>query len=75
MKHYEFYLSIPPEKYLAYYRGTAKLVVVRCTDGLSIQFPASLLQQYVMPEGIHGNFVLTCDDNHKGANLQRRAER
>ena len=75
MPHYEFHLSISPEKYLAYYRGTAKHVVVRCVDGLVIQFPASLLQQHIMPDGIDGDFVLTTDDNHKGASLQRRAGR
>jgi hypothetical protein len=30
-----------------------------------------LLQRFVTNEGIHGHFVLTCDDNHKGADLQR----
>lgn len=73
MPHYEFHLSISPEKYLAYYRGTAKQVVVRCVDGLVVQFPASLLQQHIMLEGIDGDFVLKCDDSHKGASLQRRA--
>lgn len=75
VKHYEFQLSIPPEKYLAYYRGTAKSVVVRCVDGLTIQFPASLLQQHVLPDGINGDFMLTCDDGNRGAKLQRRGER
>lgn len=72
MKRYEFHLSIPPEKYLSYYRGTVKQVIVRCVDGLTIQFPASLLQQHVMPDGIHGGFVLTCDDTNKGATLRRK---
>ncbi|MFT3866906.1 MAG: DUF2835 domain-containing protein [Nibricoccus sp.] len=71
MKRYEFHLSIPPEKYLAYYRGTAKNIVVRCVDGLTVQFPAALLQSHVMPDGIHGDFALTCDDGNKGAKLQR----
>lgn len=73
VKQYQFQLSIPPEKYLAYYRGNAKNVVVRCADGLTIQFPASLLQQHVLPDGIKGDFVLTCDDDNKGARLQRRS--
>ena len=74
MPQYEFHLSISPEKYLPYYRGTAKQVVIRCADGLIVQFPAALLQQYVMPDGINGNFVLTSDDDHRGASLKRRAE-
>ena len=75
MKHFEFHLSISPEKYLAYYRGTVKNVVVRCGDGPTIQFPASLLQQHVMPDGINGYFVLMCDDTNKGATLQRKGLR
>ena len=72
MKRFEFRLSISPEEYLAYYRGTAKQVVVRCADGVTVQFPASLLTQFVSTSGIHGDFVLTCDDGDKGADLRRR---
>jgi len=71
MQRYEFQLNIPSEKYLAYYRGTAQQVVVRCFDGVTIQFPASLLKPFVASTGLHGAFALTCDDNHRGANLQR----
>ena len=71
MKRYEFRLSIPSEQYLDYYRGAAKHVVARCPDGLTIQFPASLLTPFVTPEGIHGRFALDCDDVHRGARLSR----
>jgi hypothetical protein len=71
MQRYEFQLNISSEKYLAYYRGTAQQVVVRCFDGVTIQFPASLLKQFITSTGIHGDFALTCEDNHKAANLQR----
>jgi len=69
MKRYEFQLNISSETYLAYYRGTAKQVVARCFDGVTIQFPASHLQPFVTATGIHGNFVLICDDHHKLTNL------
>jgi hypothetical protein len=72
MKRFEFHLNIPAEKYLAYYRGTVGQVFVRCPDGLAIQFPASLLKPFVMADGIHGDFVLTCEDSNKGADLKRR---
>jgi hypothetical protein len=73
MKRYEFHLSISPEQYLAYYRGTAQQVLVRSPEGLIIQFPASLLKPFVTSGGIAGDFVLTCDEQHRSANLQRRA--
>jgi len=71
VSRYEFDLHISPEQYLDYYRGTVKHVLVHCTSGQTVQFPAALLQRFVTNEGIHGHFVLTCDDNHKGADLQR----
>jgi hypothetical protein len=71
MNRYAFHLRITSEQYLDYYRGTAKSVVVRAVSGQTVQFPASLLQRFVSPDGIHGDFVLVCDDNHKCIGLQR----
>jgi len=71
MNRYEFHLRIPAERYLDYYRGTAWQVVVRCTTGPTVQFPASLLQQFVTTEGIHGQFALTCDEQHRNPRLER----
>lgn len=71
MKRYEFHLDISSEEFLDYYRGTAKRVLVHLTDGRSVQFPASLLKQFVTSGGIQGDFVLTCDDEFKNANLKK----
>ncbi len=71
MKRFEFHLRISPERYLDYYRGAIRQVVVRCPDGVTVQFPASLLQAFVTPAGIQGEFVLTCDDSNRGADLRR----
>ena len=68
---YEFYLRITADQYLDYYRGTAQHVVVRCTTGQNVQFPASLLQQYVTQEGICGDFALTCDEYNRNSRLER----
>jgi hypothetical protein len=71
MKRYAFHLHISSEQYLDYYRGTVKSVVVRAFSGQTVQFPVSLLQRYVSLEGIHGEFVLICEDNHKCLELQK----
>lgn len=71
MNRYAFHLHISVEQYLDYYRGTANSVVVWTTSGQTVQFPASLLQRSISSEGIHGDFVLLCDDNHKCIELQR----
>jgi hypothetical protein len=71
MQRYTFRLDVSTEQYLDYYRGGVRHVLARSASGQNVQFPASLLQRFVTPEGVHGDFVLTCDDNHKGASLER----
>lgn len=73
MKRYEFRLDLSPEQYLPYYRGDATQVVVRCTTGAKLRFPAVMLRKFVLKDGIHGDFVLFCDEEHKGAELRRKA--
>ncbi len=71
MKRFEFHLDISAERYLDYYRGAVQQALVRSTSGETIRFPASMLKAFVTPSGIHGDFVLTCDDQQHGAQLQR----
>jgi hypothetical protein len=71
MNHYSFHLHISGEQYLDYYRGTVKRVIVRAVSGQNVQFPASLLQRFVTQDGVHGDFELICDDNHKVVELRR----
>jgi len=71
MNRYAFQLHISSEACLDYYRGTILHVVAQCANGQTVQFPASLLQRFVTTEGIHGAFVLTCDENNKCVSLQR----
>ena len=72
MNRFTFPLHISSEAYLDYYRGAARHVIARCVNGQTVQFPASLLQQFVTLEGIHGFFVLTVDENNKCIDLQRQ---
>jgi hypothetical protein len=71
MKRYQFHLGVSPERYLAYYQGTVRYVQVEGPGGETLRFPASLLTPFVTPTGIHGDFVLTCGDDFRGARLQR----
>lgn len=72
MHRFEFGIHISSLEYLPYYRGEVKNVLARCSDGRTVQFPATLLTPFVTNGGIRGTFVLTCDDGGKGAVLQRR---
>jgi hypothetical protein len=71
MNRNEFHLRITADQYLDFYRGTVRHVMVRCTTGPNVQFPASLLQQYVTQGGIRGHFVLTCDQDNRNSRLER----
>ncbi len=74
MPSYQFNLHFTTDEFVAYYRGTAKNVVARATNGQTVQFPASLLQKFVSTEGVHGNFVLTCDEHNKVIDLKRAGD-
>ena len=71
MKQFEFRLHLTEQQYLNYYRGAVRQVVVRSVDGATVQFPAALLTRFVTTTGVQGHFVLTCDDEMKGAELRR----
>ena len=72
MRHFFFNLSLSAHAYQQYYCGSVEKVVARCVDGRTVQFPAGLLIPFVTSGGVHGDFVLTCDENGKGAELKRR---
>jgi hypothetical protein len=65
MQRFSFGLDISAEKYLRYYQGNAKSVVVVTDDGLTLKFPANNLQKYVTRDGIHGRFEIDVDEDHK----------
>ena len=69
LKSFEFQFNLSDQKYLDYYRGAVRQVLVQCTDGVTIEFPASLLTKFVTSTGVHGR---SCDDEHKGTELSRR---
>lgn len=71
MKRFEFRIDITAHQYLSYYRGAIKHVVVQCATGATVQFPASLLTPFITESGVHGQFVLTCEDDNRGAELQK----
>lgn len=66
-----FRLDIDAEDYLAYYRGSAREVLVRAEDGRRVRFPASALQPFVTRDGVHGRFELRFDAGHRLLGLQR----
>lgn len=60
-----FHLAIPAEKYLAYYQGKARDIVVRSEDNRNIKFPASAIRSFLTHDGIYGLFEVQLDENNK----------
>lgn len=60
-----FHLSLSKEKYLAYYQGRARNVLVRSEDNRNIEFPASAIRRFLTHDGIYGLFEIHFDENNK----------
>jgi len=71
MPSVQFSICIEADEIEKYYRGQARNVVVKATNGLKIQFPANLLLPYVSHSGVTGHFVLNYDDRGKAESLRR----
>ncbi len=71
MAEYRFRLSLTAERYLSYYRGSARAVLVQAEDGTRVQFPARHLQPFVTRDGIFGRFLLRTDDQQRVTALRR----
>ena len=70
-KTFVFQISLTAHEYQDFYRGTVKQVLVRDTQGATIQFPAALLQRYVSTNGVRGRFMLSCDEDYTNSELRR----
>ena len=66
-----FNLSISAQEYLRVYRGSARQVVVRGTDGSSLSFPAEHLRRFVSHDGVQGRFELKYDASNKFVSLEK----
>ena len=58
-------LALSAEKCIAYYQGSAQVVVARSEDNRIVRFPASAIRQFVTRDGVFGRFEITFDDNNK----------
>ena len=66
-----FNLNISAQEYLRVYRGSARQVVVRGTDGSSLSFPAEHLRRFVSHDGVQGRFELKYDASNKFVSLEK----
>ncbi|MDH5433682.1 MAG: DUF2835 domain-containing protein [Gammaproteobacteria bacterium] len=66
-----FYLSISPDRYQEYYRGSIKWVTVTDIENRVVRFPANLLTAHITHQGIVGKFILTYDHSGKAISLEK----
>ncbi len=64
-------LNISQADYLRVYSGQAKTVSAQSLDGERVQFPASILRQFVGHNGIQGHFKISVDDQNKFVSIAR----
>ena len=60
-----FRLTLSAEKYLEYYKGNARNIVVRSEDNKNIKFPANAIRGFLTHDGIFGLFEIQFDENNK----------
>ena len=64
-------LNIRAEVFLSWYEGTAREVFAVSHEGLTVQFPANVLQRYISADGIQGTFLLTFDEKNKFVSIEK----
>lgn len=66
-----FSIALSADRYLAYYKGLARAVVVKAHDGRTVQFPADVLRPFLTHEGVYGEFELRFDEGRKFLGIAR----
>jgi hypothetical protein len=66
-------LNIPANVIHSYYEGGIREIVASAIDGRVVRFPANILRPFVTHDGVHGEFALEFDANHKFVAIHRLA--
>lgn len=66
-----FSLNISRAETLRYYKGSARFVRVRASNGQRIQFPAESIRPFIDQNGVKGIFSIRFDNNNKLVGLER----
>jgi len=64
-------IYISPEDYQFYYSGRIKTVSATTIEGLTVHFPAGILQRVVTHEGVKGRFAITFTADNKFHSIER----
>ena len=64
-------INISAEDFMAHYRGSVRDVVALSRDGRRVRFPSSLLQPFLLHDGIRGSFQISFNDQGKFQRIER----
>lgn len=64
-------LHISADEYKKMYQGVAQHVYTRSLDGRSVQFPAKILQPFLLSNGISGRFRISFDAQGKYQGIEK----
>ena len=64
-------LRISADKMLSVYRGGARTVWTKTSDGRTIEFPADLLRKFVSEDGVYGSFEICFDGQNRLISMRR----
>ncbi len=71
MQHIIVDISLSSDEYLAHYRQQVRDVIAMSRDGRRVRFPSSLLQPYLLHNGIQGSFRISFTDEGKFNTIER----
>ncbi|PIE24236.1 MAG: hypothetical protein CSA60_03250 [Neptuniibacter caesariensis] len=71
MKYIVIDLYISSDKYKKLYQGVAQNIFTHAIDGRSVQFPARILQPFLLSDGIRGRFRIQFDDDGKYRGIEK----
>ena len=64
-------LNLSTERVMEHYRGSARYVLTVAEDGRTVQFPATLLRQFVTEDGVRGAFEIVFDEDNRLKRMRR----
>ena len=67
---YTFYVNIPYENFLSYYKGLAKTVIIETDNGKSMEMDAGHFRAFVTPSGVKGRFRITLGEGNRFESLE-----
>ena len=71
MKTYYFTVAIPTKRWLLYYSGDIRTLIVATTTGLTLSIPAFRLRPYTSSAGLHGSFKLILNAQNGFVSLEK----